>query len=250
MKRYFFLMSYDGCNYAGWQVQPDQITVQKVIEKKLSMLHGNTTINVVGCGRTDSGVHASAYVFHVDLSLKLPLDILKYKLNGMLPGDIAIHDVFEVERDAHARFDAVERTYHYYIHQQKNPFLTNYSYYIKRNIDIEKMNEAAQFLIGRKDFTSFSKLHTDVKNNFCDLKFAKFEMLSNGQVKFEISANRFLRNMVRATVGTLLEVGYGKIIPADVIEILNLKNRNDAGVSVPGHALFLAGIKYPYYNTP
>lgn len=250
MKRYFFFISYDGCNYAGWQIQPDQISVQKVIEDKLSMLHGNTSVDVVGCGRTDSGVHASAFVFHVDLSLKLPLDTIKYKLNGMLPDDIAVHDVFEVEPSSHARFDAVERTYHYFIHQQKNPFLTNYSYYIKRNIDIDKMNEAAQFLIGRKDFTSFSKLHTDVKNNFCDLKSAKFERLKNGQIKFEITANRFLRNMVRATVGTLLEVGYGKITPEDVIEILNLKNRNDAGVSVPGHALFLAGINYPYYNTP
>lgn len=246
INRFFFELSYDGTNYFGWQKQPDKISVQETIEKTLSRLFSGLEINIVGCGRTDTGVHASKYFIHVDLPNKFENDQLKYKLNGILPSDISIHSVFKVKEDTHARFDATRRTYHYFIHTEKNPFSDRFSLYFRRPLNIEEMNLAAELLIGEKDFSSFAKVNSDVKTHICAITFASWEQLENGQLRFTISANRFLRNMVRAIVGTLLEVGLGNITLADFERIIHKKNRCDASASAPAKALFLADIEYDY----
>lgn len=245
-KRYFIECAYDGTDFSGWQIQPRVETVQGIIENRLSNLYGNRLIKITGCGRTDAGVHASQFFFHVDLDLFLPPDQLTYKLNKMLPRAIAIRAVIEVADKAHARFDAEKRTYRYFIHQKKSPFLQQYSEYYPRPLSVEKMNEAAALLLGRQDFTSFSKLHTDVNNNFCTVYAAKW-IKTNNQLCFEITANRFLRNMVRAIVGTLLEIGEQKQPVEYIQEIIALKNREEAGVSVPAKGLFLVKIEYPFF---
>ncbi|RFC55058.1 tRNA pseudouridine(38-40) synthase TruA [Brumimicrobium aurantiacum] len=244
-KRLFFRCAYDGTHYSGWQKQPNAKTIQGEIEEKLSRLFGNQSVDIVGCGRTDAGVHASQSYFHADLPTNFAPDQLRYKLNNMLPLDIAINEIVEVAEDAHARFDATRRTYYYFLHQHKLPFHQNDSWYYPRKLDVEKMNEATQFLLGRQDFTSFSKLHTDVNNNFCDISFAEWKHVGD-QLRFEIRANRFLRNMVRAIVGTLLEVGNGSIAPEEVRNIIAKEDRGAAGCSVPAKGLFLQKIKYPY----
>src|SRR5690554_343174 len=244
-KRFFFQCSYDGTDYSGWQKQLDVQTIQGVIEEKFSMLFGNQVIDIVGCGRTDAGVHAKQAYFHVDLEPLFSTEQLHYKLNNMLPFAIAINDVFEVAPEAHARFDATKRTYHYFIHQKKLPFHQNDSWFYPRTLSVEKMNEAAKILLGRQDFTSFSKLHTDVNNNFCEVYHAEWKVVGD-QLRFEISANRFLRNMVRAIVGTLLEVGKGSIPPKTVKDIISAEDRGEAGCSVPAKGLFLESIEYPY----
>lgn len=244
-KRFFFQCTYDGTDYSGWQKQLNVQTIQGVIEEKLSMLYGNQSVDIVGCGRTDAGVHAKQAFFHVDLDPLFSIEQLQYKLNNMLPLDIAIDKIIEVAPEAHARFDATKRTYHYFLHQKKLPFHQNDSWFYPRALSLDKMNEAAQFLLGRQDFTSFSKLHTDVNNNFCDIYHAEWKVVGD-QLRFEISANRFLRNMVRAIVGTLLEVGKGNIPPAAVREIIAAENRGEAGCSVPAKGLFLERIEYPY----
>lgn len=244
-KRYFFLCAYNGTHYSGWQVQPRVDTIQGVIEDRLSNLYANKPIKITGCGRTDAGVHASQFYFHVDIILLIAPDQLMYKLNKMLPAAISIMDIIEVAEDSHARFDAQKRTYHYFIHQHKDPFKEQFSYYFPFPLEISKMNEACKLLLGRKDFTSFSKLHTDVNNNFCTLFSAKWS-IENGQFKFEISANRFLRNMVRAIVGTLLEIGEGKLTLEQFQQIIVSENRGEAGSSVPAKGLFLAEVIYPF----
>lgn len=244
-KRLFFQCTYDGTDYSGWQKQLNVETIQGVIENKLSMLFGNQVIDVVGCGRTDAGVHAKQAYFHVDLEPLFSNEQLKYKLNNMLPFAIAINEIIEVDPEAHARFDATKRTYHYFLHQKKLPFHNNDSWYYPRKISVEKMNEATQYLLGRQDFTSFSKLHTDVNNNFCEVYHAEWTVVED-QLRFEISANRFLRNMVRAIVGTLLEVGKGNIPPQEVKIIIAKEDRGEAGCSVPAKGLFLQSIEYPY----
>ncbi|WP_107038056.1 tRNA pseudouridine(38-40) synthase TruA [Brumimicrobium mesophilum] len=244
-KRLFFQCAYDGTEYSGWQKQPVVKTIQGAIEEKLSMLFGNQPIDIVGCGRTDAGVHALQSYFHADLDPVFTNDQLKYKLNNMLPLAIAINEIVDVDDEAHARFDATKRTYHYFLHQKKLPFHQNDSWFYPSEISIGKMNEAAAYLIGRQDFTSFSKLHTDVNNNFCEVYSAKWEVIGD-QLRFEVSANRFLRNMVRAIVGTLLEVGKGKIPPKEVKAIIAAENRGEAGCSVPAKGLFLQNIEYPY----
>lgn len=245
MTRYFFQIAYKGSHYFGWQRQPKQISVQQVLEEELERLF-RQAIPIVGCGRTDAGVHASDYYFHCDLPNKFPLDKLVFKLNRMLPEDIVIFAIHPVKPEAHARFDAVERTYHYKIHTFKHPFTQELSTYIPQKLDIDRMNQAAQLLLGKQDFTSFSKLHTDVKTNDCDITAAQWIQTGQHQWQFEITANRFLRNMVRAIVGTLLDVGIHKLAPEDVTRIIAEKDRGKAGKSVPAHGLYLAKITYPF----
>ncbi len=244
MTRYKFELSYNGKPYFGWQRQPNQISVQEEIETALYKLNHNTSIAVVGCGRTDTGVHANHYVLHVDFEDGFYHAELNFKLNRMLPESISIHKIEAVSADFHARFDAKSRTYRYFIHQIKDPFNVDFSLFHPAKLDFEAMNQAAQFLIGKQDFTSLSKLHTDVKTNICAVSCARWVNTNENQAYFEITADRFLRNMVRATVGTLLEVGTGKIQPSEVERILLQKDRQAAKMSVPGHALFLWEIVY------
>lgn len=247
-KRYFFECSYDGSSYSGWQIQPNALTVQEVIENRLTLLFSGSPIRIIGCGRTDAGVHALQSFFHTDLRWEESLHQLQYKLNKMLPNNIAINRIIAVNENAHARFDATLRTYHYNIHFVKSPFNTSFSYYYPYgNLDINKMNEAAEFLLGKQDFTSFSKLHTDVNNNLCEVLHAKWTN-DGDQLQFEIKANRFLRNMVRAVVGTLLEIGIEKQ-PVEAIKlIIEAKDRRKAGWSVPACGLFLAKVEYPFIS--
>ncbi len=244
MNRYIFELSYNGKNFFGWQRQPRQISVQEEIENALYKLNRNHEIPVVGCGRTDTGVHAKQYVLHVDLEAGFFNENLIFKLNRMLPESISIQKIEQVKPDFHARFDARSRTYRYFLHQKKDPFNTDFSLYFPAAIDIDKMNEAARFLIGKQDFTSLSKLHTDVKTNICNVTLAHWVKVSDHQMYFEITADRFLRNMVRATVGTLLEVGTGKMEVSEFPLILGQKDRAAAKSSAPGHALFLWEVLY------
>ncbi|MEX2484434.1 MAG: tRNA pseudouridine(38-40) synthase TruA [Brumimicrobium sp.] len=247
-QRYFFECAYDGTNFSGWQRQPNADTVQQTIELMLSRRFKNTAVPILGCGRTDAGVHANQFYFHVDLPKDLDLKELIYKLNKMLPSSIVIFNILPVQTDSHARFDADFRSYKYFIHTSKNPFVEQYSYYFPYALDLDKMNQAAKLLIGEKDFTSFSKLHTDVFTNICHLTKAQWRPTENNQIVFEITANRFLRNMVRAVVGTLLEVGQGQIQPEAITEILEAKDRSRAGVSVPAKGLFLDEVGYGFLN--
>ena len=243
MKRYFLQLAYDGSQFFGWQIQPEQISVQETIEKCLSKLHSNENVKITGCGRTDTGVHARDYFAHADLP-ETNTEQLVFKLNKMLPDSIAIKSVFEVEPDKHARFDAIERVYRYFVHTQKDPFLADRSLLVNQALNFDAMNKAAEKMIGKKDFTSFSKLHTDVKTNICDVRSAKWVQTSESTYYFEISADRFLRNMVRATVGTLLDVGMSKLQPEDIDRILADKDRQAASKSAAAHGLFLWEIKY------
>jgi tRNA pseudouridine38-40 synthase len=246
MQRYFFEIAYNGTNYSGWQKQPTAPTVQDTIENRFYRLFGNQPMPIVGCGRTDSGVHAFQFFFHVDLPNKYSANQLVYKLNNMLPADIAIKAVHIVDPNCHARFDADRRTYRYFIHHKKDPFLQDASWYFPKPLDIDAMNEACELLIGKKDFTSFSKLHTDVKTNICDLYSARWSVKNKSEIVFEVSANRFLRNMVRALVGTLLEVGQGNISQTEFKQVLAAKDRGEAGVSVPAKGLYLYRVCYPF----
>ena len=243
--RYFITLSYDGTRYHGWQIQPNGDSIQQRLQEALSTLL-RQPVEVVGAGRTDTGVHARKMVAHFDFSpFKGELErVLAYKLNKLLPQDIAVQEVRQVPDDMHARFSATSRTYHYFIHTYKDPFLRDYSWQIPFKLDFEKMNEAAQVLLEYKDFTSFSKVNTDTKTNLCDIKEAYWEEVATGQWRFTITANRFLRNMVRAIVGTLVEVGRGRISIEEVRQIIKAKDRCSAGESVPGKGLFLVDIKY------
>ena len=241
--RFFITLSYDGTRYHGWQIQPNGDSVQQRLQEALSTLL-RKPVEVVGAGRTDTGVHARMMVAHFDWEETIDGKQLAYKLNKLLPGDIAVKEVRQVEDDMHARFSATSRTYHYFIHTRKDPFLQAYSWQIPFALDFEKMNEAAKVLLEYKDFTSFSKVNTDTKTNLCDLKEAFWEEVEPGQWRFTITANRFLRNMVRAIVGTLVEVGRGRISIEEMRHIIEAKDRCQAGESVPGKALFLVDIKY------
>ncbi|KAF0238429.1 MAG: tRNA pseudouridine38-40 [Prolixibacteraceae bacterium] len=243
MPRYFLQLSYKGTRYFGWQRQPNAISVQEVLEKTLSTIL-REDIAVVGAGRTDTGVHASCYVLHFDVSHEIQEpEKLVYHLNRFLPDDIAIQGIKKVSNDFHARFSAASRTYKYYISTVKDPFANETSYQFTVPIDMEKMNEAAKILFDYVDFTSFAKLHTDVKTNNCKIFQAEWET-ENNQLVFTIQADRFLRNMVRAIVGTLLEVGKGKITVDDFRKIIEMKNRGAAGTSAPPQGLFLVDIGY------
>ena len=240
--RYFIYLSYDGARYHGWQWQPNGLSVQQVLEEALSTLL-RQPIEVVGAGRTDAGVNASMMVAHFDASL--PEETVVSRLNRLLPSDIAVQRIVPVRSDAHARFSATSRTYHYYITFDKSPFLRHYAWRCPFPLDFDRMNEAARHLFEYTDFTSFSKLHTDVKTNNCRIMKAEWVRQADGTWMFEVQADRFLRNMVRAIVGTLVDVGRGKISVQDFCDIIEKKDRCSAGQSMPGNALFLAGITYP-----
>lgn len=244
-KRYFIQLSYKGTNYHGWQVQPNAITVQEVLNKALSTIL-NQEVNVVGCGRTDTGVHASDFMAHFDLNEVRDVqgEKLVFRLNRFLPYDIAVKDLFLVKPEAHTRFDALSRTYQYFITKDKNPFRSESHWRMMHELDVAKMNQAAKLMFDYDDFTSFSKLHTDAKTNNCKIYKAEWEDRGD-ELVFTVSADRFLRNMVRAIVGTLVEVGRGKLDMDGFRQVIESKNRCNAGTSVPGHGLFLCEIEYP-----
>ncbi|MDR0823478.1 MAG: tRNA pseudouridine(38-40) synthase TruA [Prevotella sp.] len=243
MKRYFIYLAYNGENYCGWQVQPNGVSVQETLERALGILLRVPT-PIVGAGRTDAGVHARMMVAHFDTETEnQDLSLLAKKLNSILPKDISIDKVIEVKAEAHARFDATSRLYRYYITTEKDPFLHRLKYKIQGDLDLAKMNACANILFEYEDFTSFSKLHTDVKTNNCEIMIAHWEQ-QGGDYIFTIKANRFLRNMVRSIVGTLLEAGRGKIDENGMRRVIEAKDRGAAGTSVPGHALFLEDIEY------
>lgn len=243
MKRYFIRLSYNGACYCGWQNQPNGISVQRKIEETLGTLL-RVSVAITGAGRTDAGVHAKIMYAHFDFEKEIDLSVLAEKMNRILPNDIAIRNISEVRIDAHARFDAISRTYQYFVTTRKDPFNYPFYYKITHPLDLEEMNKAARILFDYIDFTSFSKLHTDVKTNNCKIMQAEWNMPSEESYVFTIKADRFLRNMVRAIVGTLIDVGRGKISQEEFRNIIESKNRSNAGTSVPGNALFLTGIEY------
>jgi tRNA pseudouridine38-40 synthase len=243
MKRYFLKLAYDGSSFHGWQVQENAHSVQAELTEKLSLML-KEDLQIVGCGRTDTGVHAREFFAHFEINKDLEsIDDFVYKLNAFLPKSIVVYDLYAVDNNMHARFSAKSRTYKYYISRRKNPFNDNYSFQYFPELNIEKMNEAAKILYDFTDFTSFSKLHTQTATNNCNVSHAGWELCNNLLV-FSITADRFLRNMVRAIVGTLLEVGVEKLSLADFKEIIENKNRNKAGFSVPAKGLFLFSVKY------
>ena len=242
MNRYFMYLVYNGTNYCGWQIQPNGLSIQEVIEKSLATLLRIST-PIVGAGRTDAGVHARQMMAHFEADVQ-DIALLTNKLNRILPNDIVIYKIVRVKEDAHARFDATSRLYRYYLTTQKDPFMYPYKYKVHGNIDVEMMDKCSQVLFEYIDFTSFSKLHTDVKTNDCKITCAQWKQEGKDYI-FTIQANRFLRNMVRAIVGTLLEAGRGKLDEAGMRRIIEAKDRNVAGFSVPGNALFLEEIDYP-----
>lgn len=241
--RYFVQFSYQGTSYHGWQKQPNAITVQEVLENAFSLIL-QEKVSLTGAGRTDSGVHAQEMYAHFDTEVIGNGNELVYRLNAFLPEDIAVSRIFEVRGDAHARFDALERIYEYWIVQNKSPFLADAAYYVKYPLNIGQMNEAAAILGEYKDFECFSKSNTDVKTFLCDIKKAVW-IQKGDKLVFTISADRFLRNMVRAIVGTLIDVGLGKSTLEDLRSILASKDRCKAGMSVPAKGLYLTTIKYP-----
>jgi tRNA pseudouridine38-40 synthase len=243
MSRFFIQIQYKGTNYHGWQVQPNANSVQAEINHALATLL-QEEIMVTGAGRTDTGVHATNFYAHFETEKTFDLEHICYKLNCILPKDISCVQLFKVNDDDHARFSATERTYEYWISVTKNPFLIDGAYFFNQALDIDKMNEAANLLIRKADFSCFSKSNTDTFTNDCTINKA-FWGRKNDLYIFTISADRFLRNMVRAIVGTLLEVGLGKIEPQEIEKIIASKNRSDAGTSVPAHGLYLTNIKYP-----
>ncbi len=245
LNRYFMYLSYDGTNYHGWQIQPNGISVQECLNKALStVLRDN--IEVTGAGRTDSGVHASLMVAHFDSVIDRDAAFaLTDKLNRLLPRDIAVHKIVPVRNDAHARFDATSRTYRYYVTDVKSPFDGRYRCRVFTKLDFELMNKAAAILFEYSDFTSFSRLHTDVKTNNCKIMEAVWEQTDEHTWVFRIKADRFLRNMVRAIVGTLIEVGRGRMTIDGFRRVIEQKDRCKAGSSAPGNALFLCDITYP-----
>ncbi len=241
--RYFIELAYNGKAYHGWQYQPNAISVQEILEKVfLTALQVKTPL--VGAGRTDAGVHASNYYAHFDSRKIKHIDKFIYKLNSLLPDDIAVYDIIEVSDEAHARFNASGRSYEYYVVQHKDPFKFETAHYVKNELDIVKMNEAAATLLDYKDFKCFSKSKTDVHTYNCKIISAQW-VKEKDVLVFKITADRFLRNMVRAIVGTLLDIGLGKIPVSRLHEILESRDRQEAGTSVPAKALFLAKIEYP-----
>ena len=242
--RYFIELSYQGKHYHGWQIQANESSVQETIEKALSLLLKNT-IAVVGCGRTDAGVHARQFYLHFDFEGQIDKEKLKYKLNSFLPDDIAIFRVLKVSDEAHARFDASSRSYEYRISLEKNVFENQLSLQLHQtDLDITKMNEAAMLLRQYTDFKCFSRSKTDVKTYNCDVSEAYWK-LSGKRLVFFITADRFLRNMVRAIVGTLLEIGKGKMTLDQFKQVIESRNRIKAGASVKAKGLFLTRVVYP-----
>lgn len=244
VNRYFIYLGYNGKNFCGWQVQPNGTTVQQCIEEALATILRKPVL-IVGAGRTDASVHARLMVAHFDWEESVfDPAFLTEKLNRLLPKDIAIYRIVPVRPEAHARFDATSRTYKYYVTLQKDPFNYEQVYRMSGKLDFEAMNAVCPVLFDYIDFTSFSKLHTDVKTNNCRIMQAGWKQEGNVWV-FTVQADRFLRNMVRAIVGTLLEVGRGKLSLDGFRKVIEQKNRGEAGTSVPGHALYLVDVTYP-----
>ena len=240
--RYFVELSYDGTPFVGWQRQPSGDSVQSCLEDALSILF-RKPLSIVGAGRTDAGVHAHQLFAHVDLDEHVDQD-LTFRLNKLLPKEIAVRNIIAVAQDAHARFDAVSRSYRYHITTQKNPFLQKRSYQFAKPLDLDLMNQAAKILIDHKNFKCFSKSKTDVKTYVCDIQQVHWQQ-NGSELVFFIQANRFLRNMVRSIVGTLIEVGLRKISISDFEAILASRDRSQAGYSVPAHGLYLEKVNYP-----
>ncbi len=246
VSRYFIILSYNGSTFHGWQIQPNSVTVQGELNKAISLLL-HDEVNVIGCGRTDTGVHARKFVAHFDTKHhNIDCSQLAYKLNSFLSNQISIHKIVKVAKDNHSRFDAIKRTYKYYISFNKDPFDYHYSLYITYPLDVDKMNKTAEQLFNYTDFTSFSKKHTDTKTNDCKIYKAEWCLLENNKLVFTIVADRFLRNMVRSVVGTLLDVGKGRVSEQEFCEIIEAKDRCKAKLSVPAKALFLEDIEYSY----
>lgn len=241
--RYFIELSYNGKAYHGWQIQPNAITVQEVLEKGLTTILGEP-ISIMGAGRTDAGVHAKQMFAHFDTEVIFDISNIIFKLNSFLPIDIAIYNIFKVTDDVHTRFHALSRAYLYRVALKKNVFTFDEAYYMKQALDFDKMKEATQVLLQYKDFQCFSKSNTDVKTYNCNIMKADW-VLVNDELQFTIKADRFLRNMVRAIVGTMINIGLGKIDINDLHAIIKSKNRSEAGFSVPAHALYLIEVEYP-----
>ncbi|RUT69973.1 tRNA pseudouridine(38-40) synthase TruA [Flavobacterium cupreum] len=242
--RYFIQFAYNGTQYHGWQIQPNASSVQETLNKALSVLL-NSSINVMGAGRTDTGVHARQMYAHFDFEAPVDTAMLVHKLNSYLPKDIAVFDLIKVHDDAHCRFDATKRTYEYHINTVKNPFLEELSWYFSQKLDVVLMNEAAKILLNHTDFQCFSKVNTDVNTFDCTI-FEAYWTIENDKLVFTISANRFLRNMVRSIVGTLINIGLHKISLSGFETIIASKSREKAGFSVPAHGLYLTDISYDY----
>ncbi|WP_299115076.1 tRNA pseudouridine(38-40) synthase TruA [uncultured Winogradskyella sp.] len=241
--RYFIQLSYNGSAYHGWQIQPNAVTIQETLQDALSKLL-NTKLSITGAGRTDTGVHASQMFAHFDIDETIDTDTLRFKLNSFLPKDIAIQSVFQVNDDAHARFHAIKRSYEYKIALKKDVFQFDYAYYLHQDFDVDRMNEAANILLEYTDFQCFSKSNTDVKTYNCKIEYAQWKQ-EDDMLIFTISADRFLRNMVRAIVGTLITIGLGKCEVNDMHKIIASKNRGEAGFSVPAKGLYLTEVLYP-----
>jgi tRNA pseudouridine38-40 synthase len=240
--RFFAEIAYEGSDFHGWQKQENAHSVQAEIEAALGpLLKESTTIQ--GCGRTDTGVHASQYFFHFDGDAKDKMQMV-YSLNNILPKSIAVLGLWEVNSDTHARFDAESRSYRYHIHQKKDPFSYQTSWFFQRELDIVAMNEACELLKNHTDFASFCKSKSDNRTNLCDVTSAKWTK-DGSKIYFDITANRFLRNMVRAIVGTMLEIGIGKMNLEQFNDVIEAKDRREAGFSVPAHGLFLTQVGYP-----
>ncbi len=250
--RYFLELAFNGTPYHGWQVQPNAITVQEILDKALSMIC-RQQIETLGCGRTDTGVHATQFYAHFDLELRSGFDIenpvVLNSLNAVLPHKIAAKQFIKVSPEAHARFDASKRSYEYHIHFSKDPFKQDLSWFMSNPPDIRVMNQAAAIIKEYKDFSCFSKSNTQVFTNNCAVSRAEW-VYSGSELIFHISADRFLRNMVRAIVGTLLRAGQGEIHPEEIRKIIESKDRSRAGMSVPACGLYLTEVIYPYIETP
>ncbi len=248
LKRYFAEIAFDGTNYHGWQIQPNGITVQEVVNSKLSVLL-KEEIKTTGAGRTDAGVHANQFYFHFDTSNELPSNNIRfiYKLNQLVPDDIVIKRIVQVPLKLHSRFDAKWRTYQYFISLNKNPFLKNYCWQYYHKLDLKIMNTCSSMLSKHNDFTSFSKLHSNAKTNLCNVLYSGWTVKDKEQLLiFEIKADRFLRNMVRAIVGTIIEAGRKRITIDEFEQIIHKKERSEAGMSVPAKGLFLDTIEYEH----
>ena len=242
--RYFIELAYDGSDFHGWQIQPNAKTIQETLNTALSTLL-RTEIYTVGCGRTDTGVHASQYFAHFETETPVEdLDELVYRSNRVLPVSIALKRCFEVNNATHARFTATSRSYAYLITQQKDPFAVLRKWEMRETVDIDRMNKGAAKLLGEKDFGCFAKSNTQTETNLCNVTHAQWYE-DGATLRFEVSANRFLRNMVRAIVGTLIDLGRGSITLDDIDRILESKDRSEAGLSVPAHGLYLTGVSYP-----
>ena len=246
--RYFMRLAYNGAGYHGWQVQPNGVTVRECVERALTTVL-RTTIAVTGAGRTDAGVNAAMMVAHFDVEEPIAdTHLLTRRLNSIVGNDIAIYAIYRVHDDAHARFDATSRTYKYFVTLTKSPFDYAFTWHCRTPLDFDLMNEAAERMMGYTDFTSFSKLHTDVFTNNCRITHARWEQAYDGRWVFTVTADRFLRNMVRAIVGTLVEVGRHKISVEEFCQIIEKKDRCSAGTSMPGNALFLWEVTYPFHT--